>query len=220
MAHRVPYAGAAVVGSKGLRVLVVRFPVQMTVVIMVTVVLSTHPKVMHQSLQFWQEEQSVHSLWAPALSPPPGVEAENLSLGLTSQRDIRSLAIVLPEHKVHKVLRARQALEAGPINDTVQQGSQDQAGASGSSCFLSLLQQLGNIYTGLEKRVASALPSGSASGSILPQAPGRVSHQSQTLRFTSRTSTSHSPSLCHRLALSQLVSAFTLVFGLLFLELS
>lgn len=125
---------------------------------------------------------------------------------------------MLPEHKVHKILRARQALEAGPINDMVQQSSQDQAGASGSSCFLSLLQQLGNIYTGLEKRVVSALMA-SASGSILPQAPGRVSHQSQTLRITSRTSAGHSPSLCHRLALSQLVSAFTLAFDLLFPEL-
>lgn len=220
MAHRVPYAGTAVVGSEGLRVLVAGFPVQMTVVIMVTVVLSTHPKVVHQSLQFWQEEQSVHSLWAPALSPPPGGEAENLSLGLTSQRDIGSLAVVLPEHKVHKVLRARQPLEAGPISDMVQQSSQDQAGASGSSCFLSLLQQLGNIYTGLEKRVASALPSGSTSGSILAQAPGRVSHQSQALRIISQTSTGHSPSLYHRLALSQLVSAFTLAFDLLFPELS
>lgn len=39
-----------------LRVLVADFPVQMTVVItmvtMVTVVLSTHPKVMHQIFQF------------------------------------------------------------------------------------------------------------------------------------------------------------------------
>lgn len=142
-------------GSMGLRVLVVHFPVQMTMVIVVSVILSTHPKAMHQNLQFCQEEQSMYSLCAPALSLPRGVEAENLSLGLTSQRDIGSLAIVLPEYKIHKVLRARQALEAGPINDMVQQGSQDQAGASGSSCFLSLLQQLGNIYTVLEKKMAS-----------------------------------------------------------------
>lgn len=65
------------------------------------------------------------------------------------QCDIGRVTTVLPEHKVHKVLRARQALEAGPINDMIQQGSQDQAGASGSPGFLSLLQQLGNIYTGL-----------------------------------------------------------------------
>lgn len=104
-----------------LRVLVVGFSVQMTVVtmvIMVTVILSTHPKVMHQILQF-------------------------------GQRDIARLTTELPEHKVHKVLRARQALEAGSIKDVIQQGGQDQARASGNACFLSLLQQLGNIYTGL-----------------------------------------------------------------------
>lgn len=47
-------------GSMELRVLVVGFPVQMTVVtmvIMVTVILSTHPKVMHQILQFWQKKK-------------------------------------------------------------------------------------------------------------------------------------------------------------------
>lgn len=108
-------------GSMELRVLVVGFPVQMTVVtmvIMVTVILSTHPKVMHQILQF-------------------------------GQRDVARLTTELPEHKVHKVLRARQALEAGSIKDVIQQGGQDQARASGNACFLSLLQQLGNIYTGL-----------------------------------------------------------------------
>lgn len=138
-------------------VLVTRFPGQMIVVIVVTVILfSPHPKPMHQNLQFWQEEQSVNSLMGSSLVPSsPGAEAEDLSLGLTSHRDIGSLAATLPEHKVHKVLRARQALEAGSINGMVQQGSEDQAGASGSSCFLSLLQQLGNIYTGLEKKLAS-----------------------------------------------------------------
>lgn len=142
-------------GSMELRVLVVGFPVQMTVVtmvIMVTVILSTHPKVMHQILQFWQKKkkksvQSVRS--APALSPPPGVGADDHRLGLTGQRDIARLTTELPEHKVHKVLRARQALEAGSIKDVIQQGGQDQARASGNACFLSLLQQLGNIYTGL-----------------------------------------------------------------------
>lgn len=150
-------------------VLVTRFPGQMIVVIVVTVILfSPHPKPMHQNLQFWQEEQSVNSLMGSSLVPSsPGAEAEDLSLGgLTSQRDIGSLAAAaaLPEHKVHKVLRARQALEAGSINGMVQQGSEDQAGASGSSCFLSLLQQLGDIYTGLEKKLASVLTSASTSG--------------------------------------------------------
>lgn len=65
------------------------------------------------------------------------------------QCDIGRVTTVLPEHKVHKVLRPRQALEAGLINDMIQQGSQDQAGASGNPGFFSLLQQLGYIYTGL-----------------------------------------------------------------------
>lgn len=65
-----------------LRVWVAGFPVQMTVVtmvtvvtvvnmvtvvtvvIMVTVVLSTHPKVMHQILQLWQEKKTVSALSA------------------------------------------------------------------------------------------------------------------------------------------------------------
>lgn len=47
-----------------LKVLVVGFPVQMTVVnmvTMVTVILSTHPKVMHQILQFWQKKKKSQS---------------------------------------------------------------------------------------------------------------------------------------------------------------
>lgn len=51
-------------GSMELKVLVVGFPVQMTVVnmvTMVTVILSTHPKVMHQILQFWQKKKKSQS---------------------------------------------------------------------------------------------------------------------------------------------------------------
>lgn len=81
-----------------LRVLVAGFPVQMTVVIviiMVAVVLSTHPKGMHQILQFWREKQSVQSACsAPALSPPPGVEAQARRLGLTIQCDIGRVTTV------------------------------------------------------------------------------------------------------------------------------
>lgn len=63
VAYCIPHTRAAVVGSMELRVLVAGFPVLMTVVIMVTmfimvtVVLSPHPKVMHQIFQFWQEKQ-------------------------------------------------------------------------------------------------------------------------------------------------------------------
>lgn len=63
-------------GSMELRVLVVGFPVQMTVVnmvTMVTVILSTHPKVMHQILQFWQKKKKVSpvSAFSASLVPSP-----------------------------------------------------------------------------------------------------------------------------------------------------
>lgn len=70
-----------------LRVWVAGFPVQMTVVtmvtvvtvvnmvtvvtvvIMVTVVLSTHPKVMHQILQLWQEKKNSQCTECAQLQP-------------------------------------------------------------------------------------------------------------------------------------------------------
>lgn len=59
---------------------------------------------------------------------------------------------MLPEHEVHKVLRAWQGTEAGPIPDMVQQGSQDRAWGLKGSCLHCLLQQLRDIYTGLGRR--------------------------------------------------------------------
>lgn len=77
-------------------------------------------------------------------------------LCLTSQCDVGSLATVLPEHKVHEVLRGRQGTEAGAAPGMVQQSSEHRAGAARSPRPGRLLQQLRQVHTGLGRSWGSA----------------------------------------------------------------
>lgn len=64
---------------------------------------------------------------------------------------------MLLEHKVHKVLGARQGAEARPAPHMVQQGSQHRASSSGSPCPRCLLQQLRQVHTGLGEELGLSL---------------------------------------------------------------
>lgn len=57
--------------------------------------------------------------------------------------------MVLPEHKVHKVLGGRQGVDAGPVLDVVQQSGQHGAGAARSPCPCRLVQQPRQVHAGL-----------------------------------------------------------------------
>lgn len=63
---------------------------------------------------------------------------------------------MLPEHKVHEVLRGRQGTEAGAAPGMVQQSSEHRAGAARSPRPGRLLQQLRQVHTGLGRSWGSA----------------------------------------------------------------